>query len=161
MYERVPRNRPPLLQHLDDPVVSSVPHQLNMLQSILEQIYKDYINIKPKHFPDRVRSLALASPTPPLAGKSRKLWIFFSKSCFFARCVFFASCVFLQVVFFVSYVFLQVVFSCDLCFFASCVFLQRCFFLEVVFFASCGFFGSCGFVFASCVFLQVVDFFGG
>ena len=94
MYERVPRNRPPLLQHLDDPVVSSIPHQLNMIRSILEQIYKDYINIKPKHFPDRVRSLALASPTPPLAGKSCKLWIVF------LQVAFFASCVFLQVVYY-------------------------------------------------------------
>ena len=122
MYERVPRNRPPLLQHLDDPVVSSVPHQLNMIRSILEQIYKDYINIKPKHFPDRVRSLALASPTPPLAGKSCKLWIVF------LQVAFFASCVFLQVVFF-----FKVVFFCKLCFFASCVFFASC-----IFFASWG-----------------------
>ena len=120
MYERVPRNRPPLLQHLDDPVVSSVPHQLNMIRSILEQIYKDYINIKPKHFPDRVRSLALASPTPPLAGKSCKLWIVF------LQVAFFASCVFLQVVFF-----FKVVFFCKLCFFASCVFFASCIFLQV------------------------------
>ena len=121
MYERVPRNRPPLLQHLDDPVVSSVPHQLNMIRSILEQIYKDYINIKPKHFPDRVRSLALASPTPPLAGKSCKLWI-----------------VFLQVAFFASCVFLQVVFFLKLCFFANYVFLQVVFFLQVAFFLQVG-----------------------
>ena len=92
MYERVPRNRPPLLQHLDDPVVSSVRQQLNMIQTVISKVYLDrfvkititfanffQIEYVPLHWPAQHHRLQVHVASCGL-------------SCFFASCVFFATC---------------------------------------------------------------------
>ena len=94
MYERVPRNRPPLLQHLDDPVVSSVRQQLSMIQTVISKVYLDrfvkititfanffQIEYVPLHWPAQHHRLHVHVASCGL-------------SCFFA------SCVFLQVVYY-------------------------------------------------------------
>ena len=128
MYERVPRNRPPLLQHLDDPVVSSIRQQLNMIQTVISKVSLDrfvkititfanffQIEYVPLHWPAQHHRLQVHVASCGL-------------SCFFA------SCVFLQLVDF----FCNLCFCCKLYFLASCVFFTKLCFC------------------ASCVFLQVV-----
>ena len=112
MYERVPRNRPPLLQHLDDPVVSSVRQQLNMIQTVISKVYLDrfvkititfanffQIEYVPLHWPAQHHRLQVHVASCGLSCFFASC-VFLQLVDFFAICVFVASCIFWQVVFF-------------------------------------------------------------
>ena len=129
MYERVPRNRPPLLQHLDDPVVSSVPQQLNMIQTVISKVYLDrfvkititfanfsQIEYVPLHWPAQHHRLQVHVASCGL-------------SCFFASCVFFCN----LLIFFCN-----LCFCCKLCFFSNLCFFASCVFLQVVYYTESG-----------------------